>query len=172
MEIWKEFEHNAITHSGAHYLMSIQKLIEEQGYARVSDVARHLGITAGSASIMLKSLKEKGYIEEDHNRFLRLSPSGQGVASAVQSNRRIIITFLKDVLHIDAAQAEIDACKIEHLISTATGEHLLSFLQFLLSDDPMVKACLEMFWNAKESCCNLESCPVCEETGECLVKPA
>lgn len=170
MEVWKEFEHNEITHSGAHYLMSVQKLIDEQGYARVSDVARNLDITPGSASIMLKSLKEKGYIEEDHNRFLRLSPLGHRLALSVQSHRRIVITFFKDVLHIDPAQAEIDACKIEHLISTETGEHLLSFLQFLLSDDPLVKACLEMFWSARESCCNLESCPICEETGECLVK--
>lgn len=172
MEVWKEFEHNEITHSGAHYLMSVLKLISEQGYARVSDVARNLGITPGSVSIMLKSLKEKGYVEEDHNRFLRLSPSGHRLALSVQSNRKIVVTFLKAVLHIDAAQAEIDACKIEHLISTETGEHLLSFLQFLLSEDPRVNACLEMFWNSKESCCNLESCPVCEETGECLVKPS
>ena len=169
MEVWKEFEHNTITHSGAHYLMSIQELIDEQGYARVSDVARHLGITPGSASIMLKSLKEKGYLEEDHNRFLRLSTSGHRLAQAVHSNRTILNAFLKDVLHIDAEQAEIDACKIEHLISPETGERLLCFLQFLLSGEPRAKAYLEMFWNVKQCGCNLQSCPVCEAVGGCLV---
>ena len=58
MEIWKEFEHNEITHSGAHYLMTIHALIEDHGYARVSDVARNMHITPGSASIMIKSLKQ------------------------------------------------------------------------------------------------------------------
>ena len=69
MEIWKEFEHNEITHSAAHYLMTINKLIDDQGYSRVSDVARSLKITAGSASIMLKHLKEKGFLEEDKTVF-------------------------------------------------------------------------------------------------------
>ena len=168
MQIWKEFEQNEITHSAAHYLMTIHKLIDEQGYARVSDVARTLHITPGSASIMIKSLREKGYLEEDRNRFLRLAESGQRLAQSVHSSRRIMITFLKDVLQIDEEQAEIDACKIEHLISTETREHLLLFLQFLLSDEPQSKACLKMFWASKMSMCDQEPCPVCGDTGECL----
>lgn len=169
MEIWKEFEHNEITHSGAHYLMTIQKLIGEQGYARVSDVARSLNVTPGSASIMLRSLKEKGYIEEDHNRFLRLSESGQRLSVSVRSHRQILITFLRDVLKIDAVQAEVDACKMEHLICAETGERLLVFLQFLLSDDPHAKAFLDMYWDSDNCVCNMDSCPVCVDAGECLV---
>ena len=168
MQIWKEFEQNEITHSAAHYLMTIHKLIDEQGYARVSDVARTLHITPGSASIMIKSLREKGYLEEDRNRFLRMAESGQRLAQSVRSNRRIMITFLKNVLHIDEEQAEIDACKIEHLISPETGEHLLMFLQFLLSDEPHAKAFLKMYWNSKAALCDQEPCPVCGDTGECL----
>ncbi|MDE2727122.1 MAG: metal-dependent transcriptional regulator, partial [Gemmatimonadota bacterium] len=102
MDVWREFEHNEITHSGAHYLMTVQQLIEEQGYARVSDVAREMHITPGSASIMIKSLREKGYLEEDRNRFLRLSDEGNRLAQSVWSHRQILIAFLKGVLHIDA----------------------------------------------------------------------
>ena len=127
MDIWREFEHNEITHSGAHYLMTVQQLIEESGYARVSDVARDM-------------------------------------------HRQTFITFLKTVLHIDAEQAEIDACKIEHLISTKTGERLLLFLQFLLSDDLHGQAFLKSYWDTNvQSICDLETCAVCEEVGECLV---
>ncbi|MCY3556951.1 MAG: metal-dependent transcriptional regulator [Gemmatimonadetes bacterium] len=170
MDVWREFEHNEITHSGAHYLMTVQQLIEEQGYARVSDVAREMHITPGSASIMIKSLREKGYLEEDRNRFLLLSDDGNRLAQSVWSHRQILIAFLKGVLHIDAEQAEIDACKIEHLISTKTGERLLLFLQFLLSDDPDGKAFLKSYWDANVlSICDFESCAVCEEVGECLV---
>lgn len=151
MEIWKEFEQNEITHSGAHYLMTIHELIEDQGYARVSDVARNMHITPGSASIMIKSLKEKGYLEEDRNRFLRLSNEGDRLAESVSSHRQTLITFLQDVLHIDAEQAEIDACKIEHLISSETGDRLTLFLQFLLSGEPDAKAFLKMYWDTLES---------------------
>ena len=151
MEIWKEFEHNEITHSGAHYLMTIHALIEDHGYARVSDVARNMHITPGSASIMIKSLKEKGYLEEDRNRFLRLSDEGDRLASSVSSHRQTLITFLQEVLHIDEGQAEIDACKIEHLISSETGDQLALFLQFLLSGEPDAKAFLKMYWDTLES---------------------
>ena len=151
MEIWKEFEHNEITHSGAHYLMTIHALIEDHGYARVSDVARNMHITPGSASIMIKSLKEKGYLEEDRNRFLRLSDEGGRLASSVSSHRQTLITFLQEVLHIDEEQAEIDACKIEHLISSETGDQLALFLQFLLSGEPDAKAFLKMYWDTLES---------------------
>lgn len=170
MDIWREFEHNEITHSGAHYLMTVQQLIEESGYARVSDVARDMHITPGSASIMIKSLREKGYLEEDKNKFLKLSDEGHRLAQAVWSHRQTFITFLKTVLHIDAEQAEIDACKIEHLISTKTGERLLLFLQFLLSDDQHGQAFLKSYWDTNvQSICDLETCAVCEEVGECLV---
>ena len=89
MDIWKEFEHNEISHSGAHYLMSVQKLIDSNGYARISDIAKEMHITPGSASIMIKSLRQKGYLEEDQNRFLKLSEEGNRVAHSVASHHRI-----------------------------------------------------------------------------------
>ena len=53
-EVWKEFEENMITHSAAHYLLAIDELIEDNGYARSIDIARELDITAGSCSTGLK----------------------------------------------------------------------------------------------------------------------
>ena len=44
-DIWKEFEHNQTTHSVAHHLMAIYDLLNEHGYARVTDVAKKLNIT-------------------------------------------------------------------------------------------------------------------------------
>ena len=65
MDIWKKFEENNITHSAAHHLLAILELREKRGYARVTDVARELNITTGSASINLKSLKSKNLIIEE-----------------------------------------------------------------------------------------------------------
>lgn len=58
-EIWKSFEQNPLTHSAAHYLMTIKELITENGYARLTDIARHLSITSGSYSLSLKVLKKR-----------------------------------------------------------------------------------------------------------------
>jgi len=127
-DVWKQFEENNITHSAAHHLTAIHELREKRGYARVTDVAKHLNITTGSASTNLKSLKAKGLIIEDDNRFLALTDEGLAIAKAVLSRKGILEKFLVDVLKVSAEQAEIDACKTEHLISSETAKKLTKFV--------------------------------------------
>jgi DtxR family Mn-dependent transcriptional regulator len=127
-DVWKQFEENNITHSAAHHLLAIMELKEQRGYARVTDVAKQLNITTGSASTNLKSLKSKGLIIEDENRFLKLSPEGETLAKAVVTRKRVFERFLVDVLKVTPEQAEIDACKTEHLISGETARKLQKFM--------------------------------------------
>lgn len=129
MDIWKKFEENNITHSAAHHLLAILDLKEKRGYARVTDVARELNITTGSASINLKSLKAKNLIIEDENKFLTLSESGEAVARAVLMRKKILYNFLANVLKVKPEQAEIDSCKTEHLISAETAKKLQEFVK-------------------------------------------
>jgi DtxR family Mn-dependent transcriptional regulator len=129
MDIWKKFEENNITHSAAHHLLAILDLKEKRGYARVTDVARELNITTGSASINLKSLKAKSLIIEDENKFLTLSESGEAVARAVLMRKKILYNFLANVLKVKPEQAEIDSCKTEHLISAETAKKLQEFVK-------------------------------------------
>ncbi len=128
-DVWKKFEENNITHSAAHHLLAVQELRNERGYARVTDVAKYLNITTGSASTNLKNLKQKGLIEEDDNRFLNLSEQGAALAEAVVNRKKLFFEFLTDILGVNPEQAEIDACKTEHLISGETAGKLKSFLK-------------------------------------------
>lgn len=129
MDIWKKFEENNITHSAAHHLLAILELREKRGYARVTDVARELNITTGSASINLKSLKSKNLIVEDENKFLALSDEGEAVARAVLMRKKILYDFLANILKVRPEQAEIDSCKTEHLISAETAKKLQEFIE-------------------------------------------
>lgn len=128
-EVWKEFEGNEITHSAAHHLMAVLELKEKQGYARVVDVARELNITSGSASTNLKSLKNKGLVEEDDNRFLHLSETGENLAKLVIRRKKVLLDFLTEILDVSEEQAEIDACKTEHLISLETTRKLEQYIK-------------------------------------------
>ena len=168
MEVWKSFEKNSITHSAAHHLMTIYDLLNKNGYARVTDVARSLEITRGSASITLKALKERGLVTEDANKFLRLSEEGEKISHSIQSVRKIFKKFLITVLDVDSEQAEVDACKIEHLLSHETGKKLFGFLKFLSTDKPEVLAFIKAFGDFKCTCTgSTESCEVCDT--ECLM---
>ncbi len=168
MEVWKEFDQNEISHSAAHHLMAISELLHQKGYARVTDVARHLGITRGSVSITLKALKERGLVREDENKFLQLSEEGKSLVQGIQSKRRVLIKFFQDVLGVDAESAEIDACKVEHLISHETGEKLLAFIKFLFSDDEKARSLLRAFRETNPDCGDSSTCPYCMD--ECFLK--
>lgn len=127
MDVWKEFSENVVTHSAAHHLLAISELIEKRGYARVTDVAKHLNITTGSASTNLKSLKHKGLVAEDENRFLILSEEGRKLSDAILARRGILESFFREVLGVTPEQAEIDACKTEHLLSKETTDKMAVF---------------------------------------------
>jgi len=130
-DVWKQFEENNITHSAAHHLIAIMEHREEHGYARVTDVAKHLNITSGSASTNLKALKLKGLVLEDANRFLTLSKKGEDLAGFVKARKGIFMHFFRDIIGVSEEQAEIDSCKIEHLVSGETSDKLNKFMKKL-----------------------------------------
>lgn len=128
-DVWKKFEENPITHSAAHHLLSVMKLKKSKGYARVSDVARDLNITTGSASTNLKNLKQRGLVTEDDHKHLSLSEEGEKLAEAVKERKRLSYSLLTEVLGVSSDQADIDSCKIEHLLSGETARKLQIFLK-------------------------------------------
>lgn len=168
METWKEFEANELTHSAAHHLVAIYEVgLEYGGWARVSDIARQLDITRGSVSINLRALKKRGWIETGEHHMVKLSPSGLKVAQSVMAKRVVVKAFLSDVLGTPDPQADIDSCKIEHLISHATGQRLVRFMRFLSSGDAVARDFLERFRGVQGDCPESRSCDVCK--GHCLV---
>ncbi len=166
---WKEFDQNPITHSAAHHLVAIAELHEEFGYARVSDVARSLEITRGSVSVTLKGLKQRGLVVEDERRFLGLSEIGQAIASSVQARKSVMKKLFIEVLGVNEEQADIDTCKIEHLISTNTAQHAARFLRYINGDKKAAALFSDGPPTLKEECCGSpEDCPCCEKV--CLEK--
>jgi Mn-dependent DtxR family transcriptional regulator len=127
----EQFQHEPVSHSVAHYLVAISDLRDQFGYARVSDVARTIGITRGSASISLKSLKQKGLVTEDENRFLGLSDAGQKIADSIRAKKEVMRDLFVRVLGVEAEQADQDTCKVEHLISGSTAERAQRLIRFL-----------------------------------------
>lgn len=170
MKEWKEFENNEITHSMAHYLMAINELHKRQGYARVTDVARELEITPGSASVSIKTLKSRGYVDEDHNRFLKLSSDGERLAHEIHINNILFVQFFREILGLSESQANIDACKVEHLVSSETRKKLMGFMHFIHSDNKAVKEFLKEWEKQDFHCPGAENCELCEEDDICVIE--
>ncbi len=130
METWKEFDANELTHSAAHHLLAIHELGGQYGgWARVSDIARQLGITRGSVSINLRGLKKRGLVDTDEHHMVKLSAEGEKYVAGLLAKKVAVQAFLREVLEVSDMQAEIDSCKIEHLVSEETLERLNEFLE-------------------------------------------
>lgn len=145
---------NELSHSMAHYLLTIHKLKETHGYARVTDIAKELGLTKGSVSTALNNLKKRELIIEDDNKFLSLSESGHDEVHHMLSVRTLMFYFLKDVLNVDDEMAHKDSCLVEHLLSNETRENLFAFMQKIATNPNSIKLKtdlqLEKFKNHQE----------------------
>ena len=174
MDTWKEFEANELTHSAAHHLVAIYEVGQKYGgWARVSDIARALNITRGSVSINLRALKRRSLVQTDDHRLVKLTDEGLRAARAVMAKRVVLVTFLSEVLGVPAEQAEIDSCKVEHLVSDATGHQLAQWLRFLASNQDLATELSERFHEYRCQCPESGACGLCK--GRCLVdelKPA
>ncbi len=137
---WRAFENNSITHSAAHYLMAIDTLRDELGYARSTDVADRLDVSRGAASIAIAQLKKRGWVEEDPNRFLLLTNKGHRMAHRVEHNFRVLAKLFEDVLGVSQGAALADACKMEHLMSSETGRGLVWLMRYILGDETRAAA--------------------------------
>jgi DtxR family transcriptional regulator, Mn-dependent transcriptional regulator len=133
-EMWKSFDKTELTHSSIHHLMAIHKLIEQNGYARGTDISKYLDITRSSVSITINTLKDKGYVEEDQNKFYQLTEKGHKIVDMVLENRLILQHFFEATLELSAFESETEACKTEHLVSAFGIDRMRLFNSFYSSD--------------------------------------
>jgi DtxR family Mn-dependent transcriptional regulator len=161
-QIWKKFDETVLTHSSIHHLLAIQELSKRHGYSRAVDISNYLNISRASVSITVNKLKEKGYVAEDPNRFLNLSQKGKTLVNSVLSKRRIVQQFFKEVLNLSPGEAEIEACKVEHLLSEPAGKKLISFMGYFLSEQKQVKAFRKGLDSFNYHCSATTNCAVCE----------
>ncbi len=129
-----------LSHSMVHYLLTIHKLKEQKGYARVTDIAKELNLTKGSVSTAINGLKKKDFVsEEEDSKFLLLTELGHQEVHKILSSRTLLFHFLRDILGISDEVAANDACMMEHLMSPETREKFFQFMK--RKQDPQCGAC-------------------------------
>ena len=80
---------------------------------------------------MMSELKDTGLIEKKYGTVV-LTERGYRVASEIKNRHDIIKAFLIEVLGVSELTASIDACNMEHAVSSETVEKLNNRLNKLL----------------------------------------
>ena len=109
--------------SGEDYLEAILILQEQKGTVRSIDVARHLDVSKPSVSHAVTTLRDGGFLTMDEDYFLHLTDIGREVAEQIYEKHRFFTERLI-AAGVDPETAERDACRIEHVISQESFEHL------------------------------------------------
>ena len=122
-----------LSHTMVHYLLTIHKLKEGKGHARVTDIAKDLDLTKGSVSTAIKSLKRKGLVEEEEkgSKFLLLTQEGHDEVHRILSARTLLFYFLRDFVGVTEQTAAKDSCQMEHLMSIETSSKFFDFMKDL-----------------------------------------
>jgi len=142
-KVWREFESNEITHSAAHYLLALASWEKNGESPRAADLARQLGVSRAAVSLQIKVLLGQRLVkahQKDHR--ISLTREGADLVARIVSKREAVRTFLEEVLGVSKKTAELDGCKVEHLLSEETGAALVRLIEFLRSADPVARAFL------------------------------
>ena len=109
------------------YLETLLMLSKNSDVVHRIDVAKRMGVSGAAVNKAMKLLCDKGYVYED-GKHLYLTVEGKAYAEAVYEKHCIIRNFLQK-LGVSAANAEEDACHMEHLVSDETFEKIKEFLE-------------------------------------------
>ena len=105
--------------SGENYLETILILEKRNGIALSVVVATELGFSKPSVSRAVGILKEAGYVTIGSIGQLVLTESGRAIAQNIYDRHCFIAKCLTH-LGVSPKTAEMDACRLEHVLSEET----------------------------------------------------
>lgn len=112
------------------YLEAVLLQVRTSRVARVRDIAGHLHVGMPSVTAALRSLSKRGLVNYDPYQFVTLTDRGQEAAEQISRRHDLLRRFLVDVLGLDEASAEGNACRMEHAVDKAFLDRLEALVDF------------------------------------------
>lgn len=125
-----QFRKMRAAHSAAlceDYAELIDDLLQTSGEARVTDIARRLGVSHATVNKNINKMKREGLATARPYRGVFLTDAGNALAARIRARHRLVVDLLLAV-GVPLEDAEQDAEGIEHYVSNAA---LSAFEQFL-----------------------------------------
>lgn len=118
------------------YLKSLLKLsdFDEELFVPMGTLARHLNLTPGTITTMVKRFVEDGWIEYQSRKGCRLTEKGLGLALLLQRKHRLIECFLSSSLMMDSDDVHREAEVLEHALSDKVLAYVDEYLGFPKED--------------------------------------
>jgi len=113
------------------YLETIYQLAQEQGFARVKEIARARDVKAASVSTALRKLSDLGLVRYERREYVALTPTGEEQGRRVYARHQLLTRFFEQVLQMPSKAAAQQACAMEHSLTDEAMDRFARFFEFL-----------------------------------------
>jgi DtxR family Mn-dependent transcriptional regulator len=110
------------------YLKSIYALEQTGDDATTTAIAARLSVSPASVTAMVKKLADRGHLQHERYRGVRLTASGRKLAEEVIRHHRLIEAYLHRVLGMSWDEVHDEAEKLEHAISERFEDRIAEVL--------------------------------------------
>lgn len=117
-----------MTQSLEDYLEAIYLLISDEGAACVRDVAHMLRVKMPSVVKAIHELKKLELVTQEPYSPIELTAKGRRLAKMVLGRHTLLCSFLQK-LGVSAKTADMDACRMEHILSAETLDKIRIFTE-------------------------------------------
>ncbi len=105
------------TQSEEDYLEAFYVIGLNNDVVRVKDVADALDVTMPSVVSAVRSLSQKGLVNQEKYGYIELTQEGKEIAKDIYARHRLLYTFFYEILELEEEEAHENACKVEHHLS-------------------------------------------------------
>lgn len=126
------------TPSMEDYLERIYKLIDEKGYARVSDIAEGLEVHPSSVTKMIQKLDKDEYLIYEKYRGLVLTNKGKKVGKRLVDRHQLLEEFL-ELIGVQQENIYKDVEGIEHHLSWDSITRIETLVEYFRRDQERVQ---------------------------------
>ncbi|WP_216831730.1 transcriptional regulator MntR [Alkalihalobacterium elongatum] len=125
------------TPSMEDYLERIYMLIEDKGYARVSDIAEALEVHPSSVTKMVQKLDKSEYLIYEKYRGLVLTPKGKKIGKRLVYRHDLLEDFMK-IIGVTNENIYVDVEGIEHHLSWDAIDRIGDLVQYFQEDEKRI----------------------------------
>ena len=111
------------------YLELIYEKTQDNKSIKAIDIAKKFDISRPSVTETLQRLEQKGYIEYVRYKSIVLTQKGTDIAKEIKNKHETLKLFFLSVLDLSSDEAEINACKIEHIITKTAFTKIEEYLK-------------------------------------------
>jgi len=124
----REPQQQELTLKQQTYIESIGELQHRHGHAHVTELAAALEVSKPSVVQMLGRLAQMGMVKKDGHE-IRLTRAGQRVVGELGGTQALLEELLVGELGMGRKAARTDACRLEHVVSSALVRSLRAYLK-------------------------------------------